>query len=495
MDGAEAQGGYRAYLSDLSSFSQEFRLASNSDNQLQWMVGANFATDELQQTTIFDQPDNLLFPAVGGQVPLQERDLWAVFTHLDYSLNDRWSIFGGLRYTDEERTQEKIGTYLFADPLDIFGGFFAVSPDLANFVPGALLTDHCVITGGVGNCSNNPQPQTDEIGGEEWSGKLGVNFFMSDDTLLYGWIARGTKSGGFNDVAAANSESYIPSEPEFLNAIELGTKTTLLDGTLRINASAFYYDYEDQQVGGQILSRFFGLLGALVNAPESEVKGGEIEVLWSPNDVLTLRQNVGYLNAKFDTHSSLNGAGITAYRDDCIAFTMANCDWVMPDPSAPWYNPNLHVGTNDLSGERFGGPRWSLSGSAELRFAVGSDYELSFYADYNYSEAALSDERAGSRGQFTILNNPAALPSDVPSFLFDSTGDGQGDTRVVRGGYDWVFINGRITLSKGDAWDLALFGRNLADEYRYSFGSFNDGANIIPDEPRTWGVRFRYNFN
>ena len=41
---------------------------------------------------------------------------------------------------------------------------------------------------------------------------------------------------------------------EFVNAYELGTKNTALDGALVFDADAFYYDYKDYQIS-QIVDR------------------------------------------------------------------------------------------------------------------------------------------------------------------------------------------------------------------------------------------------
>ncbi len=493
-DGAIAQDGYRVYWSDLWSFSQEFRLGSFDNSEFQWMVGANYGKDHLNQTTIFDQPDNVDFPAVGGQNPIQDREIYAVFTHVEYTLRDNLVLIGGLRYTDETRTESNIGTFLYADVLGIFGGFFGESPDLANFVPGEILTGNCIITGFVEPCDIPSSPIDDQITDSDWSGKLGLNYFVNDESMLYATLSRGTKSGGFNDIAAASFDNYIPTTPEYLNSLELGVKTTLADGRIRVNAAAFYYDYEDQQVGGINLSPAYGPLNTVVNAPESEIKGAELELSWRLNDNWSIRQNIGYTGAKFKKYAALNGAGIRAYRDDCTAFTGSLCEWAMPDPNAPWFNPLTHVGTNDLAGSSFGGPRWSISGAVDFNVPIGTDYELGFNFDYNYTNETNTDEKALAEGSFRRLNSPDTLPSDIPFFMADTDGDGI-EEKLIRGGYDRLFVNGRITLSRADTWDLSLFGRNLTDERIYGTGGgFNNNIALVPNPGRNWGLRLRYNF-
>src|SRR5690606_4318814 len=82
---------------------------------------------------------------------------------------------------------------------------------------------------------------------------------FTDDTMIYASLSHGYKGGGANPPAIAtpagfynarNSGGAAPPtfEPEFVNALEAGTKNTLLGGALILNASAFYYDYEGYQV-------------------------------------------------------------------------------------------------------------------------------------------------------------------------------------------------------------------------------------------------------
>ena len=374
-DGNLVQDGYQAFLSDLTTFSQEVRLASSSE-RMDWLVGANFATDELNQTTIFDQPDNVDFPSTGGQNPTQERDIWAVFGHVEYAINDRWSLTGGLRFTNEVRTQENIGTFLFADSSGLWETFalFGLNTDIEahpsgnTLIPGALLTDadfSCFTFSGP--CAVGATPFSDRIEDDMWSGKLAVNYVINDDTMAYLSYSRGTKSGGFIDVAASLSAQFRATGIETLNAYEFGVKSTMLDGRLRANGAVFLYDYLDQQVGGTYVDPDFGPLGAIVNAPESEISGAEIEITWAPIDGLTISQSAGYTYGKFVKHAGVDGAATQALKDanQAIEDAAAEAEGRLPQ-QVPW----VAVFT-DLSGNRINYPDWQLSGLIPVR--VGPD--------------------------------------------------------------------------------------------------------------------------
>src|SRR5690606_26427732 len=77
--------------------------------------------------------------------------------------------------------------------------------------------------------------------------KLGLDYRLSEDVLLYGYYARGFKSGGF--VGRINTPEAIgPYDPETIDTVELGMKGDFLDRRLRVNLATFYMIYEDMQL-------------------------------------------------------------------------------------------------------------------------------------------------------------------------------------------------------------------------------------------------------
>ena len=83
-----------------------------------------------------------------------------------------------------------------------------------------------------------------------------ARFHRSDIGLWL--ISHGYKAGGANPPGAVLAElrgrepfKPIPPvdlKPEFINAFELGSKNTLLDGALTFNADVFYYNYKNYQI-------------------------------------------------------------------------------------------------------------------------------------------------------------------------------------------------------------------------------------------------------
>jgi len=117
-----------------------------------------------------------------------------------------------------------------------------------------------------------------------WAPKLA----FTNQTLIYGSYSHGYKAGGANPPGAISpaggfgfsglvqATHPLTFKPEFIDAFELGTKNTLLDGTLTLNGNLFYYNYENYQVS-QIVDRT-----AINQNFDAHVKGAELEATWEP---------------------------------------------------------------------------------------------------------------------------------------------------------------------------------------------------------------------
>lgn len=67
-----------------------------------------------------------------------------------------------------------------------------------------------------------------------------------------------------------------------------------MDGRLILNATAFYYDYQDFQI-----TQISGLSSLIVNAPEATVVGLELESAWSPDEHWTFNANAAFLKSTY----------------------------------------------------------------------------------------------------------------------------------------------------------------------------------------------------
>jgi outer membrane receptor protein involved in Fe transport len=160
-------------------------------------------------------------------------------------------------------------------------------------IPSALLAD------GYGYVVTNVVDQE----WREWTGRFAANWTpkvdFTDQTLVYATFGHGYKAGGANPPGAlflsfvdigdvATRVHPLTFKPEFINAYELGTKNTLLDGALTLNGNFFYYDYQAYQIS-EIVDRTSINLNF-----DATVKGAELETVWEPLPGLKFTFSGGY---------------------------------------------------------------------------------------------------------------------------------------------------------------------------------------------------------
>jgi iron complex outermembrane receptor protein len=178
-----------------------------------------------------------------------------------------------------------------------------------------------------------------EVVNQQWdqvTGRAAVNWMpkldFTDQTLVYGSYAHGYKAGGANppgavfpttgELPGANNVVTDPIhpltfKPEFIDAFELGSKNTLLDGSLTFNADVFYYNYENYQIS-RIVDRT-----AINDNFDAHVKGAEVESTWEP--IPGLRFNFG--GGWEDTALAKGSHSI-----DLMDRTAGNPDWIVIKP-------------------------------------------------------------------------------------------------------------------------------------------------------------------
>jgi len=384
------------FYNEIEVLSQEVRLASNSGGPVQWMVGAHYA-NETNDGGFYTR-----FRGVSGLINTayeQEVEAFGIFTHNSWQVTDRLNLIAGLRWETEERTLLSAGTY---------------TAPAAPPAPTLYVTDM-----------------------SEFSGRLGLEYDLTDSAMLYASLSRGVKSGGFTTY---NATSATPFKPETVIAYEAGIKSDLFDNRLRLNGAVFYYDYQDQQVQGLEYDRERGRLGKITNVPESSIYGGEIELTWVPLDGLTISQNLGYKSGKYDEYFAIDGAAT--------------------DAANPVDGPWDIIITNDRSGERLGFPKLNYGGQIAYDWMF-KGWDLRAETNYNYRDE---------------------LYSVTASSIID----------------DYWLFNASLTAGPSDAnWRISLWSRNLFDTYyEETRNGFNSSSRptTSPRQGRTVGVRLSMDF-
>ncbi|RKF21845.1 TonB-dependent receptor [Altericroceibacterium spongiae] len=279
----QAEFGYRH-----EQFTQELRLSAQLfDGLIDTTVGGFYyhAKDRLNgrqhiPTLLFDfiQDDHVKNRSISG------------FAHLEMHLTDRLNLIGGLRYTDDKKTYNY-------DRYNIDGT-----------VPsGVPLTDNFLLAGLNG--------MSDTFSGSQVDYRIGANYDLTDDLMLYAQVSTGFKGGGVNPTPSVPDQIQTFG-PEKVTTYEGGFKSELLDRRVTLNGAVFLNDYNDIQ-----LVRYqcpeSAVLACTVpsNAGDAKIFGFELEGMLEPVDGFTIDSSLGYLD--FDYKSIKNPA--TMVTKDMIA--------------------------------------------------------------------------------------------------------------------------------------------------------------------------------
>ena len=162
-----------------------------------------------------------------------------------------------------------------------------------------------------------PQPgfnQTLNRKDRYWAPRFTVEYFWNDDIMTYFSWSRGIKPGGFSlltlgafgiDANADGVYEEIEFEPERLDVWEIGAKTTLFDGRLRLNGSAFFQDFKDKQVTVQEVVG--DVVGTRVrNIQGSEIRGLEIDATFQATDNLRVALGYTFLESEYTDYSFIS---------------------------------------------------------------------------------------------------------------------------------------------------------------------------------------------
>ncbi|MCI4644126.1 MAG: TonB-dependent receptor [Hyphomonadaceae bacterium] len=365
------------------SYQQELRLSSPGDTRFDWLLGAFWFSSTFENgdggnraifefDTLSDDPtvSAINQALLGTPIPLpfatqgqlgfldsrQETEYFALFGQFTYDLTDRLSVTGGLRWQQEDK--DAYVRQSVNDP----------SPSIISL----LLSPPAV----------SAEDLTRSVDDVTWS--LSPQFFVTDDTMVYFTAARGFKSGGFNTGFGALPIDNREFGDETIMHYELGVKTDLADGRVRLNASAFSTEYENYQDAAFIGSQF-----TVGNAEQADLEGFELEGTALLTENLTADFALSYADFKYATN--LNGQCYPGRAPDSPTVPGA-CDLSGEHPvNAPEWKTHLGLSYDQPVrwGEVFGRVDWSWT----------DEYNTSFSADPMLTQDAYSfvNLRAGTR--------------------------------------------------------------------------------------------------
>ena len=453
-DGSIFQIYEQSHTGGMETFFQEFRLTGNYSKGT-WVVGANYEDMETSDVFMQSYGESSVNPIFGfidygptSPASFQDVETWAIFANIEYGLTETVTAQAGLRYTDQERDFRGCtfdggdGTWGFTS--------FLIQPFLGSTNPLQVNPGECATTGPAPDFNPDPNGHQLSLNEDNTSWRVGINWAANDETLVYANISKAYKNGQFPTLPGSAISQLQPVVQEELLAYEIGTKATLADGSLQINAAAFYYDYTDKQILGALEDAVFGSLPALVNVPESSVRGIEFVATWMPIEGLTISPSVSFADTKvegtFRNFDAFFGGTNSGTKD------FSGQDF----PQAPELQANLAIAYN-----------WEVSNGWNAFIATNLNYQEetnSFFVD-ECKETGVTCTRRDA-GQ---ISGDTTLP--VPSrTLVD-----------IRAGVE------------NNNWKVWLWGRNITDEYYWTRHSkVNDTIIKLTAKPRTFGITASY---
>jgi iron complex outermembrane receptor protein len=358
-----------------------------------------------------------------------------VYAQSTYRFTDDLSLTAGIRYTWDE--QESDLTHRTT--------VFSVIPPYDG-PPATKCTD--VLT--EPTCNQNIETDSDE---PTWL--LGLDYYTSEEVMLYGKYARGYRAGGIVNRAPFDYRTF---DPEQLDNYEIGIKTSFrgaITGT--VNVAAFYNELTDQQIqvgfgprtDDQGNTTAVAPTTGIANAGESEVSGVEVEATLLPLAGLVLNVSYTWLDAEIKEIEEIRTQD-PLYQEDQVAIAPGSPIWQAPDHQ--------------------------LTLAANYTLPTGGDLgPVTFGLTYVYI-----DERITTY----VYQNPAVKE------IFGANLGELDSLDLLSASINWEQFLG-LPL------DLSLFATNLTDEEYYGFVP-GLGANGLETaalgQPRMVGARLRYRF-
>lgn len=359
-----------------------------------------------------------------------ERPSQAIYAEAKYQFTDRFSTTLGLRYTDDE-VNYKNARALVAN----LGGTFVAATVPYIFNPASVAAGTPIDEASV------PRVNRSESTGQV-SGRVIVDYKFTDSILGYASYSRGYRAGSFNGLAYQDLSQVYFVDPEEIDAFEVGFKSRFNQDTMQINAAAFFYDYQNQQIAEIVGATSF------LRSVNGEVLGFEAEFDWQATDTLLVDASLGLLDTQYDDNQSFTPGGLDVGGNEF--------------PNAPGTTFNL--GATLVAWEE---AERSLTLRADAQYM--SKYWFDPFNDYGQNPC-----NQPAQGRTTLLATPE-LACQNPGY--------------------WLF-NARATYEAGD-YTVSAWMKNAGDEFYYIYGLnlnafYQDYLTRGP--PRTYGIEAKFKF-
>lgn len=358
-DGSPIDSVHVFWNNEIKQYTQELRLTSDFDHDnWSYVLGAFYEHDDYTNNDYLTAflPFNGLnnFSRYDQTV-----DAFSLFAHVESQLTDNIRLIAGARYTFEE-TEVEGGTFAGEGVVNIGG---VEQPA----VLGPVIADAALAPGG-----NDRED-------ENVSYRLGAEWDVNENVLVYGNVTTGFRSGGYSVAFASAQDQLVNLDPETITSYELGFKSDLANNRFRLNGSIFRYDIVDGHIDVDVPGTPVPIT---INAPSAETTGAEIETVWLVTEGLELTNGFGW------TDSTIEDVG------------------------------NQVIGgvqVSDFSGNRRAfSPDYTFNGQARYATDISSSLEAIFTTDYSWrsdQHLELNNQPSNLIDAYWIVNARAQIRS------------------------------------------------------------------------------------
>lgn len=348
--------------------SQEFRLTSDSDGTLDWLVGLFYMKENV------DRHENFIgsfgapiaaqgFVLLNGDVTFSQDNStqsYAAFGQVNWHITDSltWSVGG--RWAKDKKDIDQSLTSQENPAFDI--GLLTLlnhpNPRVVLGIPANGPSDLIgYITTGNPALLKTPYAVTADNSWSQFVPSSSLNWQVADNHLVYFTYSEGYKSGAFQSTTTSPNAATTPLEPELATNYEIGYKGEFANNRLRLGVSAFTMDYKDLQV--------YRLVGSLLVGANAQAtsKGVEVDASALLTENWLLNATYGYLDATYDTFTD----GLVDYSGNQL-------------PRSP--ENQFSVSTSYTM---------NFSSGSTMEFQVGYSYSDGFYFDPSNAPATYED--------------------------------------------------------------------------------------------------------
>ncbi len=405
----------------------ELRYASDQENRFRWMVGAFYSDSD-------DTSDNDWHVLGLANIPgsfVEGPDIyWTTNFNRTY---EETAFFGEVSFDFTDKLSASVSARAFDYEARLNGFSGTVFWPCGGWDPGHPANNYGE------DCADEDRLTE----GDDVVSRVSIEYQFTDDFMVYTTWGEGYRPGGLNRFCATRIPDGLGGQGEnlascdfrsdFLTATEIGFKSTLLDGRMRLNAAAFWQDWDDFQFSR--LDTSISPITLTYNVGSAESNGFEADFQVLLTDRWELNGAVSFLSAELTS------------------------DYWRSPPDPADLNPPPPDAPSGTKLPRVPETKWNLS----TRY----NWDSNWYVQGTYIYTGDS---------YNTLFDGGTIPTQ----------------RLTQEAYG--VLHGSVGLS-GDDWSAELYVRNMTDERGDVWiNAVNWDSRVMINRPRTVGLSYRRNF-